>query len=956
MPGEIGFLPKPKFCTGKYICLWIIHLIQDTKKTKMMYLACNPAGKTLLCRMLLCSSFHLILAGLIPFQAVGNFIFNADLDRNFHLSHFQVDPVKGNVRDAEGNPLAGVNIVVKGSTKATATDAEGNFEIDAAIGEILVVSFVGFRKTEVAITNLRMDIKLEEEAQVFSTVSVLGSRGNPRTDVNRPVPVDIIMAKELQSTGQVELGMMAKYTSPSFNTNKYYNAIVSFADPSTLRGLWPDQVLVLVDGKRRHQLAAISPFGSVGRGTILTDLNAIPALALDRIEVLRDGAAAQYGSDAIAGIINLGLKKSVGEGTFKTQFGQTKEGDGQSFMTALNYGLGLGKAGSYLNFTLHFQDSKATNRADSYTGRIYVPATQPLAREDSIRQARGVWPTTTSGKKVIVTRNGQNPITAYQGFLNAGYPVGKDMELYASGGYSKREVIGNIAYIPALAANPRSNPAIYPDGYNPELEGVPVDYSGVVGLRKTSATGWNFDLSTSYGQNSFDWWIRNTTNPSLGAASPKAFYIGKYQFGQNVNELVFSKQVEGWAGTKALNVAIGSQLRFERFVQEAGDSLGYKAGPLLTKAVGVTPRPSTLPEDATKDSRSNIGIFADLESDITDNFLVAAALRYENYSDFGSNLTGKVATRYKIGESFALRGSVNRGFRAPSTQQIYHSATVPALVSGMILTRKLLRSDDPRLKEIGITSPEAESSWNYNIGLTAKIGGAFLLTLDAYQIDIRDRIVLSEDLPVSSIAALKSRFQGFEQIAFYTNFVNTQTRGLDVVATYRHTLGPNSSLNTSLAISLNQTEIVDMKGTPAQLQAGTAAKVLVIDTVSQSLIETSQPRQRATLSLGYQYKKLNLLLRGNYFGEVTAWEKPGPGIPHRSQTFSPRTLLDASISYAVKQEVVFSIGANNLLDVYPDRVFSDYTAYNLGTTPFSRNVQQFGFLGAFYYANVTINF
>jgi len=916
----------------------------------MMCMSCLNYGISGLCHFLTCISFILL---------VNSPAFTMDVSKgtfSYAKSTILTELIRGKVTDANGAPLAGVNILVKGSNKAAVSDASGNFEIDAAAGDILILSYVGFSKVEVVVSGIQMDIQMEEEVQQFSTVSVLGTRGKPRTDVNRAVPIDVISAKELESTGQVELGMMAKYTSPSFNTNKYYNAIVSFADPSTLRGLWPDQVLVLVDGKRRHQLSAISPFGSVGRGTILTDLNAIPALALDRMEVLRDGAAAQYGSDAIAGIINLGLKKTIGQGTFKTQYGQTKEGDGESFLAALNYGFGLGKEGSYLNFTLHYQDSKATNRADSYTGRIYVPANLPIAREDSIRAARGVWPTTTSGKEAIVTRNGQNPITAYQGFVNAGYPVGKDMQLYAFGGYSKRVVLGNIAFVPALAANPRSNPAVFPDGYNPELEGVPLDYSGVVGLKRTSASGWNFDLSSSYGQNTFNWWASNTTNPSLGAASPKSFYIGKYQFGQNVNEFVLSRNIEGWAGMQSLNIAVGSQVRFERFIQGAGDSLGYKQGPLLTKAVGVTPRPSTLPADATDDTRNNIGLFADVEADVTDKLLVAAALRYENYSDFGSNLTGKLAVRYKIAEAFALRGSVNRGFRAPSVQQIYHSATVPALVSGMILSRKLLRSDDPRLRQLGFETPGPESSMNYNLGLTARLGAKLLLTLDAYEIAIKDRIVLSEDLPVSSIAALRSRFQGFEQIAFYTNFVNTRTQGLDLVASYRHELSSKSALNASFALSLNRTEISDLKDTPAALQAGTTAKVLVIDTVSQSLIETSQPRQRATLSLGYQVGKFNVTLRGNYFGEVTAWEKPGPGIPHRSQTFGARTLLDATASYAPGKRLVLTIGANNLTDVYPDRVFSDYTAYNLGTTPYSRNVQQFGFLGTFYYANLTINF
>ena len=879
-----------------------------------------------------------------------------ELSKKLNINLKPEPPVSGKIIDAKGNPIAGVNVTTKGRTVGTVTDINGNFEIVAEVGEILYISHIGFKTVEVKATTTPLSITLEEDATTLNTVSVLGSRGKPRTDVNRPVPIDIIMAEELQSTGQVELGVMIKYVAPSFNSNKYYNAVGSFTDPATLRGLWPDQVLVLVNGKRRHQFSAINPGSNVARGTIMSDMNTIPALALERVEVMRDGAAAQYGSDAIAGIINLGLKKSINKGTFKNQYGLTSEGDGQSLMSALNYGWSLGKEGSFLNMTLHYQKSEGSNRTGSYTGRIYAPATQSNTVEDSIRKVRGKFPTIASGNKVEVNRHGQNPIVAYQGFANIGYPLTKTLELYAFGGYSKRDITGNVNFIPAVPANPRSNPAVHPDGFTPNQQGVTQDYSGFVGIRSLKTSGWNMDLSTGYGQNYFDFLSHNSTNATLGANSPKDFFIGRYGFGQSTTDLNFSKNIENWAGTKSLNIAFGSQFRLERFTQTAGDSLGYIVGPVKNKVAGATPRPTIVPEDATNESRTNIGVYADIESDITDKFLVAAALRYEDYSDFGSNISGKIATRYKITEGVALRGSVNKGFRAPAAQQIYHTSTVPSVVGVNVLLRKLLKSSEPRLKQIGVNKPTAETSWNYNLGLTAKAGSKFIFTLDAYQIDIKDRIMLSENLPVSTIAALKPLFPGFEQVAFYTNAISTQTRGLDFVTTFKHDFTAKSAFNANLSVSLNKTQITDNKGAPTELQAGTTSKVLVIDTVSQALIETAQPRQRLMLSLNYKYGNFSLTLRGNHFGEVTAWEKPTSGAPHRSQTFGARTLFDAMLSYNINKNINLSVGSNNFTNVYPDRVLAPYDAYTLGSTPYSQSVQQFGFNGAFYYANLSINF
>lgn len=876
-------------------------------------------------------------------------------------SSVQINPViiKGTIINAKtSEPLAGATITVKGKNIMTTSDNAGNFSINATAEDVLIISSVGYTQTEIKLTNeTTYVIKLNASENNLAGITVVGSRGKPRTDVNRPVPVDVISAKELENTGQVDLGQMAQFTSPSFNSAKNgINGVANFADPATLRGMSPDQSLLLINGKRRHQFSAINNNVTVGKGTVVSDLNSIPAMAIDRMEILRDGAAAQYGSDAIAGIMNLALKKNIKSGSFKTQFGLTKNGDGEIAMSALNYGFGLKKPGSYFNFTLHYQFVGATDRSDPFTGIIYN-STKSI--DDSIRNARGVWPT---NKPIYVTKYGSNQTNAYQTFVNFGYPLSKNWTIYAFGGTSSKDILAYGFFRNARPADANSNPAIYPDGYSPELPGKTNDYSIVAGMNKKSVEGWNIDLSTSYGLNYLDLFANNTTNPSLGAASPTNFYVGRNTFGQSTTDVTFSKNFAGALGTKSLNLAFGSQLRIDNFKLTKGDSLSYKIGPLATssnKAPGSSGRPGIAPEDEINVNRRNIGLFVDAESDITDKLLVALAGRYENYSDFGSNLSGKLALRFNPFKNFAIRASINRGFRAPSLQQIFNSQSTSTVQAGVIRQTKQLRNDDPRLSQLGIGSPKPELSWNYNFGITAKASPNLLFTLDAYQIDVTDRIIISEQLIVNSaIPALVSIFpasSGISEITFFTNHINTRTRGVDFVGSYKHTFNSKSNLSASVAFTFNKTEIVYQKPTPNQLQQGATSTVKLIDTISIALIENSQPRNKILASLAYQLNKFNISTKATYFGEVIAWEKPA-GLPHRSQTFAGKTLVDATVNYNVTQNFSITFGVNNLFDVYPDKVFANYGSYFTGQIPFTRNANQFGFNGANYYATFNLKF
>lgn len=871
-------------------------------------------------------------------------------------THAQKPTVKGSVKDERNAPVEGATVTVKNKNTTVTTNKEGLFNINAAQGDILVITSIGYASEEVVVTTEKTyNVTLLNAEINLGSITVIGSRGRPRSDVNRPVPVDVISSRELENTGQVDLGQMAQFTSPSFNSAKNgINGVANYADPASLRGMSPDQSLVLVNGKRRHQFSAINGNVTVGKGTVVTDLNSIPSMAIERMEILRDGDAAQYGSDAIAGIINLALKRNINSGSVKTQFGITKKGDGGTGMAALNYGFGLGKPESFLNFTLHYQYVAGTDRVDPYTGIIY---NSNKIRDDSLRNARGAWPT---NKPAYVTKYGSNQTKAYQAFINAGYPLGNNWSLYSFGGLSRKDILAYGFFRNANPTDANSNPAIFPDGYLPELPGKNVDYSLFAGVTKKSINGWNIDLSTGYGINYLDLYANKTTNPSMGAASPTDFFVGRNTFGQSTSEATFSKSYAGLLGTNSTNIAFGSQLRIDNFKLGEGDSASYKVGPLAqsnNKAPGSSGRPGISSADRTNVSRTNIGVFADIESDITEKFLIAVAGRYENYSDFGSNVSGKLATRLKLTNDVAVRASINRGFRAPSLQQIFNSQTTSTVQAGVIRQTKQLPSNDPKLAQLGIEAPKPELSWNYNVGLTAKAGDKLLFTLDAYQIDVSDRIIISEQLPVNaSVPALLAAYPpstGIREITFFTNHISTRTMGIDLVTSFRHNFSTRSNLNASVAFTFNKTQVTSQKQTPSQLQAGATSVIRLIDTVSISLIETSQPRDKVLGSLTYQTGNLNVTARATYFGKVIAWEKPA-NLPHRAQTFDGKTITDITIGYDISKRFSITLGANNIFDVYPDKVLASYASYSSGQIPYTRNASQFGFNGSFYYTTLNL--
>ena len=870
---------------------------------------------------------------------------------------FSQNKINGTVKDENKNGLEGATLQIKGTSISTVADASGRYSLsnDQQFPWTILVSHTRYLSNEFAISTTGVyDFSLTEFVSLGG-VTIVGTRGKPRTDVNRPVPVDILSSNELQSTGQIEIGQQLQFASPSYNSAKYgINGSLVYADYATLRGLGPDQLLVLINGKRRHQFSIPHIGFSVSRGMVVTDMNAIPSLAMERTEILRDGAASQYGSDAIAGIVNLRLRETVNQGVVRMQIGTNKEGDGTNFLTSINYGFKLGKEKSFLNFTLNYQKLGETNRSDPYTGTIYS-STKRI--DDSTRTARGIYPATAPFKIGIF---GASEVKSPQVFINTGYPINDKWALYSFGGYSYKKAVGYGFFRNAIPANANSNTTLFPDGYIPEFPAEDKDYSAVFGLTRTVLKGWDMDFSNGYGRNAVDRFGRNTSNASLGSASPTDFFVGFSSFSQSTTEANLSKNFEGLWKMKALNLAFGSQFRVDKYVLKRGDEASYQIGPLAAsqnKTPGVQGIAGTAPEDEASETRNNLGIYADIEADVTDRFLVATALRFENYSDFGSNFSGKLASRFSITKNISIRGSINKGFRAPSLQQTFNSATTTTVQAGTIRYTKQYPSNAAILDSIGIEEPKPEISWNYNLGLAIKGGEKFLFTVDAYQIDITDKIVISEALTVNNIAALKTRLMGtgIQVVSFFTNHVNTQTRGIDFVSTYKTALGKSSKLNVNLGMTFNKTKIKEIKKTPDLLQAGTTAKIAIIDTINIALIETAQPRQKIIFSVNYSIGKFSIVARATHFGKVAAWEKPS-GLPHIKQEFGAKTLIDASVGFSITPKIQLTIGSNNITDEYPDKVLPTLSAYGTGQTPYNRNVNQFGFAKAFYYGSLALKF
>ena len=877
--------------------------------------------------------------------------------------------VSGKVLDENNEALVGASVMIKGTSTGSLADIDGKFSVNVpANATTLVISFVGYSTKEVAIGDATTLNIVLETGESLGNLVVIGSRSTSvRTKTETTSPMDVLTSKELQATGQTEPTQMLHYVVPSFNSGRQTVADgTDHIDPSTLRGLGPDQVLTLLNGKRRHNQALININGTIGRGSVGTDMNAIPSAAIDRLEVLRDGAASQYGSDAIAGVINVVMKNSAGTsvtghvGTYNTEyeyaFGKTdkrKMTDGETMQLSAYHGMAVGKG--KLSIALEYRDRKASNRTGDFLGTVY---NANRAMDDSIIAARGGFDRTFN------MQVGNAASRNILGFVNFTMPFGTANEFYLNVGGASRQGSGKGFYrYPKQTTQVIAE--LYPKGFLPEIHSNIVDYSALAGVKGTMANGWRWDLSNVFGTNRFRYDIKNSNNASqfaLKASAPTEFYAGTQAFAQNTTNFDIAKELKV-AAVKSLNLAFGAEFRLDNFSIEAGEEASWKNYDLVTKPVrvgGSQVFPGFQPSNEVNENRTVLGAYVDVESDITDKFLVNAAARVENYSDFGANAAAKVAARYKFADAFVIRGAISNGFRAPSAHQRYFSNTSTQFVvaNGVTTPNNVgtYRNDSKIAQSLGIPSLKAETSVNTSIGVTSKFASIFSLTLDAYQIDIKDRIVITGNMArtnalINSLLNAGGAAADVTQVAFFTNAINTKTQGIDLVLAASPKVG-EGTLDLTLAANFTKNQIVGTPKTTDKLPIDQFGNIF-FNKLEESRVVVGQPRQKIAGSVTYRIKGFNINLRATQFGEVAVWDNSHATSTALDEIFSPKTIIDGTVSYKYKVATL-TLGANNLTDVYPDKI------KNLGNTSdgrfiYSRNVSQFGFGGRYIYAALRID-
>ncbi len=882
-----------------------------------------------------------------------------------NTSTHEVKDVTGKVVDLSGNPLIGATVVIEGTTTGTTTDNDGNFTINVEEGQTLVISYIGYATQRVVVDSSNiMNITLSDGVELES-VTVIGSRGKPRTNVDRPVPIDVISVAQLQATAQADIGQALHYSAPSFNAVKFgINDLAPLIDPASLRGLAPDQTLLLVNGKRRHKVSFFSLNHGVGKGQLGNDINAIPSAAVKRVEILRDGAAAQYGSDAIAGVMNMQLNDSKRGGSIRTYtgtgisspkydalggnadldgekiYGDDMVTDGATFASSVNFGSPWGEDG-FLNTTLFFHHNEAYDRSGFYThGAGWYPDDSNLsdaeneAIDDRLREINGIsWDRAVLG----AAENTNGGI-----FINAGKAMSEDWDFYSFGGLTMKQVIGGI-FSRAAARTDRSALDIFPNGFNPETPSVLTDWQVMTGAKGDLAGDWGIDFSMGYSGNNLDLYNRNTVNPSLGSASPTSFYTGSLNVTQTLMNADVSKLINN------TNIAFGAEARFESFQQSQGEVASWVAGPLASqgKDVGSTGREGYSDRTDGEWRRNNIGIYADVESDITEALLLSAAVRFENYSDFGGDFSYKAAGRYKFLDQLSLRASVNRSFRAPSLAQLHYSnfAQIAFDDDGNSVVTPFLPIRDALVQEaFGISNLEPETSFDIAVGVTSKISKELSVTVDAYQIDIDDRIVVSGGIVASDFSQFDGA--GYDEINIFTNAINTRTRGLDVVVDYNYFFGENHNAGLSLAANFNNTDTTGIN-VPEKFEE---RNLNIIDGRDITFLTNGVPNSKIILSGNYRVGKFGMLARVTRFGEVQDAREIDPET-EAPQIFSAKMVTDLSLTGHVNDKFNVTFGVNNLFDVYPDMLLSPNVR---GEVIYSRRTNQFGTQGRF--INLALNY
>jgi len=848
--------------------------------------------------------------------------------------------IKGKVTDKSGNTIPYMNVLVQGTSTGTTTSDAGEFSLAVkSLPVTLVLSSMGFETKTVKVTTSDfITITVQEASEGLDEVVITGNRIKPRTILDSPVPIDNIDVAELVKSGQPTLDRMLTFKVPSFNSqNQAISDATAHYDPADLRGLGPSRTLVLINGKRKNQSAQVYLNRTPGKGEVGVDLKSIPTAAIERVEVLRDGASAIYGSDAIAGVMNIILKKDVEYSTFTSSAGLTSEQDGFNFSSDFNTAYTFGEGG-FVNITLGYYKQETTNRAGIASDVGSTPRDIAWLAENP-----------TAGMTV-----GQPAMEKKDFFVNMEHPIGDDSTLYSFHGVTTR--IGqSFAYYRApywrndvADSNFITRDAADFIGYQPTFETKINDHINALGIRFPIAEGWNADASVTYGANDVDVTVNNSVNRDYLAdngTSPRSFNPGGYTFSNIVGNFDVNTLL-----TKSLGLAVGMEFKQEIFKAIEGNPLSYY-GAGSDSFAGIKPA------EAGKWSRNNLALYSQLEYDVSDKLLLGIAGRYENYTDAGSNFSWKANGRYKLGEKGAFRASYSTGFRAPTLHQSHITLSQYIIVAGSAepLLQGTLANDNPAVQALGVPTLTHEISENLSAGLTYKFNRNFSGSIDFYQINVDDRVLFTSQIGSDGDASTTNPVEQILEdnnvvaVQVFINAGDTKTTGTDIVLNYRNIEMGEAKLHASFAANFNETTFKAINTPKTIADAGYD----IFDRQEQGLITNSRPKSKMILGLNYINDKWDISFNNTRFGQVTI-TAPSDGI---DQELAAKISTDFGFGYKLTDMITFNANINNIFDVYPDVTLASTNTSQAGSRfKYSSEVQQLGQLGTNFTVGINVQF
>lgn len=869
-----------------------------------------------------------------------------------HTSDAQYGVVKGKISDNTG-VLPGATISI--GNKIMLSDLKGEFVLNIKPGKfIITITHAGYLKIENDITVTEGSVQffdfILQPSNEAEGVIVVGSRSSiQRSNLNTAVPVDVIQLSKLPQR-QTELTRIINNSIPSFNAAPHGFAAGRHMLPASLRGLGPDQTLVLLNERRLHNIAAPWTFGVTGFGTVGIDLNAVPSGAIETVEVLRDGASAQYGSDAIAGIINLRLKRTTGITSIQVHTGQYYKGDGEAFSFNINKGFALHEKG-FINITAHFRFNDYTQRNGEYTGTVY---NNIRTADDSLVKANGF-------DRMNHRPLGDNRVYNTGIAINGGYNISKRINLFWT-------TIWNYRFVRDISSNQYRYPkdssriikVLYPNGFLPYMESKIPDVSFIGGVEGETLSGWRWDAGITYGKNASTIEVFNTNNASQylqGLNAQSRFYTGKQIFSQSIGSLNFKRELSQFLpNVRSFTVALGGEFRIDQYKIKEGEMASWENYARNSgKESGSQGQSGFRPENVVNKNRKVVGAYAELDME-TKRTLWSFAERYEHYSDFGSNVAGKLAMRYKFSKQVSWRASVSNGFRAPSLQQRFYSLVTTVSRPTGIFRTGTFRNDSEIAKAFGIGSLTAEKAINVSTGFASTVSKNITLTIDAYWIQIKNRVLYTGTIPgnLPEVRRILDSF-GFkdvQSVRFFSNAINTRTKGLDVVLNGRWFI-KRSLLEASLAANFSRTIIFGTIQSAKNLPDNDQYRTLLVNREERCRIEDAYPRDKIILNITYTTGKWKLNTSHFRYGSVS--QKNNNPVDNPDQTFSPKIVSSLSVGYKIKSEISLIAGAENIFNVYPDKL--KYAANTQsGLLIYNPNFTVFGCNGGYYFINMSFNF